>query len=119
MMRIFLWRTLALAALMLALVGVVVPGLPTTPFLLVAAWSGFRAWPALERRLLDHPHAGPVIVDWRERGAVPRAGKWAAVLMMGTSLAIMFAMGVAPVPLSLAALVMLALGSWLWSRPDA
>ena len=42
---VLLWRVLALVCVALALVGVVLPGLPTVPFLLVAAWAGSRGWP--------------------------------------------------------------------------
>ena len=54
-----LWRTLALAALALGLLGVFVPGLPTVPFLLVAAWAGSRGWTWLEQWLLNHPATAP------------------------------------------------------------
>ena len=82
---IWLWRALASLCVALGAIGVVVPGLPTTPFLLVAAWAGARGWPALEARLLAHPKYGPLIQDWRSRRAVPRRAKWAASLVMTSS----------------------------------
>jgi hypothetical protein len=60
------WRTLALTALMLGAIGIVLPGLPTVPFLILAAWSGSRGWPALEAHLLDHPKHGDTIRRWRQ-----------------------------------------------------
>ncbi|HPU51492.1 MAG TPA: DUF454 family protein, partial [Burkholderiaceae bacterium] len=47
-----LWRLLALLCVVLGLIGVILPGLPTVPFLLVAAWAGGRGWPRLEAWLL-------------------------------------------------------------------
>jgi uncharacterized protein len=116
---LLLWRGLALACVVLGLVGVVVPGLPTVPFLLVAAWAGGKGWPALERWLLAHPRHGPAIQRWRSRGAVPRRAKWAATGMMSLS-AVLIALSAAPswarygVPLGMAAVAI-----WLWRRPEA
>ena len=44
-----------------AAIGAVLPGLPTVPFLLVAAWAGGKGWPALEVKLLNHPRYGPTL----------------------------------------------------------
>lgn len=117
-MRILLWRTLALAALILALIGAALPGLPTTPFVLVAAWGGGRGWPALERRLLAHPVAGPAIRDWRARRVIPRLAKWAASAMMGLSLALLIATGAAPALTMGVALGMLCVALGIWTRPE-
>ncbi|MFN3860514.1 MAG: YbaN family protein [Roseateles sp.] len=118
-MRQLLWRALALLSLALGLVGVVLPVLPTVPFLLLAAWAAGKGWPALEAWLLAHAHFGPHIRRWRERGAVPRRAKWLASLMMAVS-----ATGLALSPLPLAVkiavpAVMLAVAIWLWRRPES
>jgi len=62
-----LWRRSAGALLApgFGLIGSVVPGLPTVPFLLLAAWSGSQGWPAVERWPLEHPRHGEVIRHWR------------------------------------------------------
>lgn len=113
-----LWRALAAAALLLGIIGIVVPGLPTVPFLLVAAWAGGKGWPALEARLLAHPRYGPTIRRWREHGAIPRSAKWAASGMMLLSAGILWFTA-----LPLAArigipLLMLAVAVWMWRRPE-
>lgn len=113
-----LWRSLAVVMLMLAVLGVVLPVMPTVPFLLVAAWAGGKGWPALEAWLLDHAHFGPHIRRWRARGAVPRRAKWLATIMMSCS-AVM--MQFTPLPLwvriSVPA-VMATVAVWLWLRPE-
>ena len=112
------WRGIALALLALGMVGVVVPGLPTVPFLLAAAWAAGRGWPALEQWLLNHPRYGPGIVRWRERGAVARSAKWAASLMMLLSAAVLVASS-APVFARLAVPILMgAVALWLWKRPE-
>ena len=113
-----LWRALAALCVLLGLVGVVVPGLPTVPFLLLAAWAASRGWPALEQWLLDHPRHGPGIRRWREQGAIPRRAKWAATVMMTASSTVLL---LAPVPLWLriaAPLLMACVALWMWRRPD-
>ncbi|MCK5873952.1 MAG: YbaN family protein [Alcanivoracaceae bacterium] len=112
------WRTLALTALMLGAIGIVLPGLPTVPFLILAAWSGSRGWPALEAHLLDHPKHGDTIRRWRERRAIPRGAKIAATLMMLLSITLIF-LSAAPPQLRIAIpLLLLGVATWLWSRPD-
>ena len=117
-LTLLLWRTLAVACVVLGMIGVVLPGLPTVPFLLVAAWAGGRGWPALERWLLNHPKYGPPIRDWRQHGAVPRRAKWAASGMMLFSASVL---ALSPVPLWLKLglpLFMAAVATWLWRRPE-
>ncbi len=113
-----LWRVLAVTSLVLGLIGVVLPGLPTVPFLLISAWAASRGWPRLERWLLEHPRHGPVIQRWRDHGAVPRNAKWFASGMMMVSAGVF---SVTPAPhwakFALPAF-MLLVAIWLWMRPE-
>ena len=116
--RPLLWRVLAGLMLVLAAIGLVVPVLPTVPFVLVAAWAASRGWPALEAWLLAHPTYGPNIVRWRERGAVTRRAKWLSSLMMLGSTTVVLLSGL-PLWLKWAApLTMAAVAAWLWGRPE-
>ena len=116
---LLLWRVLALACVALALVGVVLPGLPTVPFLIVAAWAGSRGWPALEARVLAHPRYGPLVRQWRERGSVPRRAKWAASVMMIASAAVMALVGTPRWLLGTIVAIMVVVATWLWRRPES
>src|SRR5690606_8396288 len=60
-----LWLTFGLVCVGLALAGVVLPLLPATPFLLLAAFAFTRSSPRLHAWLLGHRHFGPLIEDWR------------------------------------------------------
>lgn len=114
-----LWRCLAAGSVLLGLIGIVVPGLPTVVFLLIGAWAAGKGWPALEAWLLNHPKHGPPIRRWRESGAVPRRAKWAATLMMSFSAALLW---FSPLPLAARLglpLLMAAVALWLWCRPEA
>ena len=112
------WRTLALACVALGIVGAFLPVLPTTPFLLVAAWAAGKGWPQLEAWLIAHPRWGPPIRRWREHRAVPRSAKWLASATMLASVAAL-AFSEAPLALKLAmVLFLLAVAAWLWRRPE-
>lgn len=105
------------AALALGGLGVALPLLPTVPFLILAAFCFTRSNEALERRLLDHPTFGPHIRLWRERGAISRKGKRAALAAFAVSAAV--ALVFAPLPWSLTPLAAALIGgSWIWTRPE-
>ncbi len=106
------WVNVALGA-----VGLVVPGMPTTVFLLVALWAfsksseRFRAW------LYEHPRLGPPIRAWHEHGVIPARAKTAALAMMTLSLAIMAATGGWQLP-AIAAAVMVPVAVFIVSQPS-
>ena len=117
------WWLLAYASLGTGIVGIFVPGLPTTVFILIAAYAASRGSERLHHYLLQHPRFGPVIHDWQARGAVSRRAKWAATLAMlacaGILLAIMLTVGthrwwMAALPIACMAVV----ACWLWLRPE-
>jgi|AraplaDrversion2_2_1032049.scaffolds.fasta_scaffold100432_1 uncharacterized protein len=74
-------------AVVLGVIGIFLPLLPTTPFLLVAAWAFAKSSPRLEAWLINHPRLGPPLRDWNERGAIPARAKVIAVAAMAASLA--------------------------------
>lgn len=79
------WLALGLTAVGLGMAGVVLPLLPTTPFLLLAAFAFTRSSPRLHGWLTGHRHFGPLIDDWRRYGSIaPRAKATALVVMLAT-----------------------------------
>jgi len=72
-----------LVALGLGLIGVVLPGLPTTPFVLLAAACFARASPRLHCWLTQHRFLGPMVRDWEAHRSLPLRVKWIAISMMG------------------------------------
>jgi uncharacterized membrane protein YbaN (DUF454 family) len=116
--QVFIWRFIAVVSLVLGVIGVALPIMPTAPFLILAAWAGGKGWPALEAWLLSHPRYGDHIRRWRERGAISRKTKIVATAMMLTSsLGLQFT--TAPqwaqvgVPMCMALVAL-----WLWMRPE-
>ena len=103
----------------IGLAGVVLPVLPTTPFLILAAACFARSSTRLERWLLDHSRFGPTLRDWRERGAIPARAKLAA--LVGTGLGfVLFRLAGDPGPgatAAVAALMLAGLG-YVFTRPS-
>ena len=118
LLTVSFWRLLACISLLLGLIGVVLPGLPTVPFLLVSAWSAGKGWPRLEIWLLEHPNFGPPLKRWREHGAVPRKAKYLATVMMTLSVVLLL-LSAAPFWLKLALPAFLCcVAIWLWRRTE-
>lgn len=70
----WLWLALGFLFVALGFIGALLPLMPTTIFLILAAACFARSSPRLEAWLLDHPRFGPTLRAWREDGAIgPRA----------------------------------------------
>lgn len=109
---------LAIVSLALGLLGIVLPGLPTTPFILLAAWAAARSSPRLAAWLERHRVFGPLIRDWRAGGRVSRRAKWSATAAMTACAALMLWLSPERWMAALGISVMAAVGLWLWCRPE-
>jgi len=111
------YTAVGLASVALGGIGIVVPLLPTVPFMILAAFCFARANPVWEQRLLDHKRFGPHILAWRTRGAISRRGKAMALVALAASSAIGLAtLGGWHAYMPLAAA--LISGSWIVTRPS-
>lgn len=79
------YRLLGFAALGVGIVGIFVPLLPTTVFVLIAAWAFARSSERWHTWLLEHPRFGHVLRAWRDHHAMPRRAKRAALLTLAAS----------------------------------
>jgi uncharacterized membrane protein YbaN (DUF454 family) len=114
-----LYLVAGLVLVALGFVGAFLPVLPTTPFLILAVACFARSSTRLERWLLDHPHFGPALRDWRERGAISRKAK--SMSLAGTSVGfVLFWFGGSPGPLMTAAVAALMLAglAYVFTRPS-
>lgn len=117
-MPTLVWKALAILCILIGAVGVVLPVLPTVPFLLLAAAAASRGWPWLDDKLLSHPEYGPIIRRWRERRSVPRRAKWFATFGMSIGATVLWFTPVHPGLRVGLILCMVAVGAWLWMRPE-
>lgn len=116
-MRRYLYLAAGFLCIGLAIIGALLPVMPTTVFVIMAAWCFARSSPRLERRLLEHPRFGPHIVRWREHGAISRPGKIASAVALAVSAIV--ALVFAPMPWPLVSIAAIAIvGIWIWTRPE-
>lgn len=111
-------RALGLAATALAIAGVALPIVPTTPFLLVAAWAFARSSPRLEAWLRAHPRLGPALKNWEERRAIPRRAKAVAVASLPVSTMMVHAAGLGLGVTVAAGLALACVAGWILTRPS-
>lgn len=117
-LRQLLLRLAGLLCLALGGLGLFLPLLPTTPFLLLAAACFARSSEQLHRWLLNHPRLGPFIRDWERGGVIRPSAKRAATVAMALTggSTLLFA----PAPAyakGLMALTFLVVLAFIWTRP--
>lgn len=113
-----LWRGFGLICVVLAMAGVVLPLVPTTPFLLLAAFAFARSSPRLHAWLMAHRQFGPLIRNWRDHGQIDRKSKFLAVLAMLMALAISVWLGVGLEMILVQSFVLSVVALFILTRPD-
>ena len=82
------WILVGFVSVGIGSIGIVVPGLPTTVFFIVAAWCFGRSSPRFEQWVLGLPTIGRMVQDHRDGLGMPRRAKVVAVTMMVTAVSI-------------------------------
>ena len=113
-----LWMLAGWTSLILGLIGIVVPLLPTTPFILLAAFCFQKGSDRLHRWLIEHPRFGPLIADWRQRGAIPLKAKRNAIIALVAVLSISFLVGFGLHIIAIQAVVLTIVAIFILTRPD-
>ena len=107
------------AFVVLALVGVFLPVLPTTPFLLLAAACYARASTRFYNWLLNNQTLGPTLLEWRQHRSLPHRTKLRAIFLMALTFGISILFFVRQLPLQLVlAVVGVVLGIFLYRIPS-
>lgn len=110
---------LAWCSLLLAGLGVVLPLLPTTPFLLCSLWFSLKAESALAEWLTNHPRFGPPILRWQRERSIPLATKRLVTGLLLFNWLLLLAVGVDARLLAGLALMFCALLVFIWRLPTA
>lgn len=113
-------KAIGLVFVALGFVGVFVPLLPTTPFLLVAAGCFARSSPAFHQWLFNHRILGHYVRDWERNRSIPLSAKILAVVTMSASLA-WLALGTnAPaIAVWMTGAILVCVAAWLVTRPTS
>ena len=109
---------LAVVSLGIAMVGLVVPGLPSTEFVLLAAWAAARSSPRLHAWLYRSAWFGPALRHWRNGRRVTRRAKyWASASMTACAALMLHTVPHwwvnAPAIACMAGVLV-----WIWRRPE-
>ncbi|MFA6968403.1 YbaN family protein [Bosea sp. (in: a-proteobacteria)] len=102
----------------LGVVGLILPLMPGTVFLILAAWCFSRSSPRFEAWLIGHPRLGPQVLRWRQSGSIARKVKYIACGSMLLSFAILTQTSAPPIALWTSAACLLAAGFYVASRPE-
>ena len=118
-MRQTLWHIVGWTALTLGLIGVVLPVMPTVPFLLVAVWAFSRSSPQLRNRILRHRQVGPPIRAYLAHGVIPTRAKLFAVAAMAGGVGIALFLGLPTIVVAIQATICAAVAAYVLTRPAA
>lgn len=113
-----LYLIAGLISLGLGLLGVVLPILPTVPFLILAAFCFAQSSEKLHNWLISHKVFGPPIMDWRERGAISLRGKQLATASVAFVFGLSLVLGVRPLVLIIQAVALSLVMLFIWTRPS-
>jgi uncharacterized membrane protein YbaN (DUF454 family) len=113
-----IWLAVGGVALVLFVIGAILPLIPGTPFLILAAYAFARSSPRLEAWLLNHRRLGPLIRDWRGGGAIARPAKRAALTAMVATPVITWLLGAGWVVLAVQIVALTCAGLYVATRPE-
>ena len=115
--RRLVWLVVGLSALAAAIVGVILPLIPTTPFVLLAAFAFMNSSKRLHDWLLRHRIFGKLIADWRKYGAISRRAKVFSIVSMVGIFVVSVLLDVSVLVLVVQAVVLSCTGIFIVTRP--
>jgi uncharacterized membrane protein YbaN (DUF454 family) len=113
-----LWLLIGLVSLALGIAGVVLPLLPTTPFVLLSAYCFANSSPRLHDWLLANRTFGPLIRNWEQHRAIAPRAKLLAVLSMAAVFGISFLVGASERVIIIQAVILPATCLFILTRPS-
>ncbi|MBF9196185.1 YbaN family protein [Microvirga sp. BT290] len=113
-----LYLCLGYASLGLGVIGIFLPVLPTTPFVLLAVWFFARSNPALAERLYSHPRFGHLLTTWRDQRAIPLRAKIMALSMLAVSYGLILWLSESAILPVVLAIIMGSVALFIATRPS-
>ena len=115
----YLYITVGWLFLGLGFIGIFLPLLPTTPFVLLAAFCFSRGSTTLHRWILEQKTFGPMIRDWNQHGIIRLRVKWTSAILIVLMIGYPVLFGPLSRPIKIG-LVMVGIGviGFIWSRPS-
>ncbi|WP_161154191.1 YbaN family protein [Vibrio eleionomae] len=114
----WIYKIIAVLSLGMAVLGILLPGLPATEFIMLAAWAAAKGSPTIHHWIMSVPYFKNIIDNWRNGGMISRANKIQSAISMLCCLGVLIIMHV-PVKLILLAAVGMSIGAFfIWRRPE-
>jgi uncharacterized membrane protein YbaN (DUF454 family) len=118
-LSVLFWRITGLLFVAVGLAGVVLPVLPTTPFMLLALAAFAKGSPRLHAWLENHPRFGPSLRDWNRYGVIPMRAKVSALAVMMISLTVMYLGGPPSMRVLVPVILLMTVGAvFILTRPS-
>ncbi|HSH49476.1 MAG TPA: YbaN family protein [Halomonas sp.] len=114
----YLYLLLAALSFCLGVIGIFLPLMPTTVFMLVAVWAASRSSPEFAVWLREHRRFGPPIVAWENERAIPRHAKLLACLLLSISIAVIAFGDLAGWGKGLLLAGLAGIALWIMTRPE-
>ena len=115
----FLLRLLGLFFVALGMVGAVLPLLPTTIFLILAAYCFAKSAPKWQQRILQHPRFGPPVRQFIEHRALSRRAKYLALTAIAANYLLTIALlDMSAATIALVGIILACVSVYLITRPD-
>lgn len=118
-MKKFLWTTLGFLSLGMAYIGVITPGIPYSPFVVFAAYCFSKGSERMHKWIYNHKLFGPFLTNWNEKRVFPLKMKYFMLVMMSSSLIIMFFTNVPARGIIYTGIFMLFVATWAWRYPSS
>ena len=110
--------TIGILSLSLGYVGIVVPGLPTTVFILIAAWAFSKCSTKFTYWIENHRLFGPMVLNWQQYRGLSRRAKKVAILTIIPTFAFTIFIAFSLIGDLIFGFFGIALCTWLATRPE-
>ncbi len=113
-----IWALLGFISLFLGIIGVFLPLLPTTPFILLAAAAFARSSPRIHNWIINHPRWGEIIRNWQDGGRIDKRSKVIALTFMVAMPPLSYVLGAPLWAIGAQTVVLLVVATFILSRPS-
>jgi hypothetical protein len=117
-MKRYLWLALGFISLGVAYLGVILPGLPYSPFIVFAAYCFAKSSPRMHDWIMNHRIFGSFITNWNQKRVFPLKLKFFMLISMSASLALMYTGNVPMRGIIYTAVFMALVAIWAWRFPS-
>ena len=115
----YLFLAAGFISMIFGFIGMFLPILPTTPFMILAAFCFSKSSEKLHKWLLSRPHIGKLITDWEKHGVIRMKAKiYSTIVIIPLFSYTLIFVNVNNWIKALLVLIALAVLSFIWSRPS-